>query len=100
MEQFFWWDLEGGTSRIWFDNLNNVGPLFKFHTDTQTFHEMKDIYCWNFLKMHGRVPNYVVDHIRYNMNTTKLLCKWDYSWWTLNSSGAWDLCRSKGDIYD
>lgn len=98
-----WWEPRGGSSTLWYDNWTNLVPLYLRQSDVHTCHPMRDLgellteKGWDILSLQGSIPEYVVDHIRFNMGFVKLGELGDNPSWTMSSTwkfndkSAWDL---------
>lgn len=93
VEQYLWWEPKSGNSSIWFENWSNLGPLYLHQSETHSCHPLKDISefiteeGWNYGKMKDMVPEYVISHVRDNLEPVTYDNIMDKPWWTKSSKG-------------
>lgn len=93
LEQHLWWEPRGGTSKIWYDNWINLGPLYLHQSNVHTCHPMRDV--GEFLTEEGwdfdALLEFVMDHIKLNMFFVQPSDQGDKPWWTKSSTGHREL---------
>lgn len=61
LEQAIWCEPKGRTSRIWFENWKNIGPLFKHQTAVYSCNIMRD--REEFLNIKGQNNNEMLNYV-------------------------------------
>lgn len=107
IKKFIWWEPKGGTSTFWFDNWTQLGSLYTYQTEAQSYHSLMDIDIfmkeigWDDDSILDHLPDHTVEYIRQHMDHVKKTDMGDRPWWIHTSTGkfsiksSWEILRKK-----